>query len=697
MYRLAIYGKGGVGKSTVSANLSYLLSCGGSTVLHVGCDPKHDSTRLLTGGECIRTFASDTSADPVVLGDNGIMCVECGGAEPGRGCAGKGMELLFSRIAGVDADYRVCDVLGDVVCGGFSLPARKANADAVVIVTSGEFMSLFAANNILKGLVNINDRPCVMGVVLNRRGVEREEESVRAFADAAGLPVICDLPRSRLFRDAEAAGEVLSKLRPESEEAGRLRGLAEYIRSRPRCHMPRPLSDGAMTDLAVGRPVRREEAERRRRSCSFGSFDSERNLSYRDDFVMPACTSHGAAESAMMVTDAAVVLHGPSNCAYLMEFAYRRRTLFGTGDRRGCCPEPGIYSTALDGAEVFRDTGEAVERAVRSAVADGYRTVFLVPTCTSEIMGADIPLLAARASEAVGADVIPVAADEEFLSSKFGGTYGMFDALISRMGPRPVEEGTVNLVSRWFLGLGRDEPTRAVADLLGLLGLRVRFRMMDFCTMAQVEDFCAAEIDIQIGGGMLMDRVCDRLAERTGRPRAIQLDTPTGLSECLEWLRAIAERVPRLAERLPGAEEALRGEYEAGMAEVRPRTEGLRVAVFGFMPRGPGWQFEALEAMGAEVVCVLISEGPIIDHNMPRPDFGDVPVVEDARMCDLRRVVREMGVDLVVTNNSDRVGREGIPWAPMGARDIGLRGAVEWARQVADAVNLPANAWEAGL
>ena len=199
----------------------------------MGCDPKHDSTRLLTHGETIRTFSSDTSADPVCDGINGISCVECGGADPGKGCAGKGMELLFTRIADVEADYRVSDVLGDVVCGGFSIPARAGNADAILIVTSGEFMSLFAANNILRGLKNINPGRSVLGLVFNRRGDKGEEASIRRFADAVGLPIVCDLPRSKLFADAEAEGEVLASLHPDSEEASTLRDLVSFIQSDP--------------------------------------------------------------------------------------------------------------------------------------------------------------------------------------------------------------------------------------------------------------------------------------------------------------------------------------------------------------------------------------------------------------------------------------------------------------------------------
>ncbi|MDO5861333.1 MAG: nitrogenase component 1 [Thermoplasmata archaeon] len=697
MYRLAVYGKGGVGKSTVSANLSYLLSAGGSTVLQVGCDPKHDSTRLLTGGRQIRTFHSDTSADPLVVSDCGVMCVECGGAEPGRGCAGKGMELLFSRIADVDADYRVCDVLGDVVCGGFSIPARKSNADAVLIVTSGEFMSLFAANNILRGLRNINPGPCVIGIVLNRRGDEGEEASARAFSEAVGVPIVCDIPRSREFRDAEAAGSTVASLYPDSVAAEAMRSLATFVASHPEGFEPKPLSEESMSQLARGEPITGGERRRNQLACSFDSYDSERNLSYVGEFVMPACTSHGAADAAMRIRDAAVILHGPVNCAYLMEMAFRRRALNDKPQRSPEIPDPGIFSTHLDASEAFRDTGSNVSDAVARAKAEGYSTMFLVATCSSEIMGADLAEAARRASKEHGVDVIHVEPDREFLSSKFGASYGLFDALICRMPPRDVEEGTVNLIARSFYGMGRDRNAEAIDHILGLMGLRTKFRLLDFCDMADVMDFRAAEYDVRLGRGMLDERVCRRISEVTGRREALLLEPPSGLGRCLEWVHLLAEYDPKLAPRAPAAEAALREEFESIVSAGRGRMEGKRVVIYAIMARRFEWQVETLRAMGAEVVGILMVHGHVIDHNAPTPDYGDIPVTDGARMCDLRRLMSEGGIDLVVTNDPDRVGREGYRWVSLGSRHVGMTGVAEWVRSVTEALGVPGSTWEAGL
>ena len=218
MKHVAIYGKGGIGKSTVSANISYQLTEKGLKVVQIGCDPKHDSTRLLLGGKGQTTVldhinsGSEDVGDTISVGKNGTICIETGGPEPGVGCAGRGILTAFNfiennNIISEDTDVVLYDVLGDVVCGGFAVPLRRKYADAVFIVTSGEFMSLYAANNVLKGVRNFDgDRARVAGLILNMRGNEGEYEYVKNFADAVGLPIVTRIPRSSKFSSAESDG-----------------------------------------------------------------------------------------------------------------------------------------------------------------------------------------------------------------------------------------------------------------------------------------------------------------------------------------------------------------------------------------------------------------------------------------------------------------------------------------------------------
>ena len=699
VYSLAIYGKGGIGKSTISANISYVLSSDGSTVLHVGCDPKHDSTRLLTHGIPIRTFSSDVTADPIVSGINDISCVECGGAEPGKGCAGKGMEMLFSKIAGTVADFRVFDVLGDVVCGGFSLPARKGNSDGVIIVTSGEFMSIFAANNILRGLENINPGESVIGLAFNRRGDPGEEAIVHRFADAVGLPIVCDIPRSDLFREAEARGEVLCSIMPDSEEARRLAALAEMIRSGPRRYRPKALPESAMSALAAGRPITEEDLNGccRKKELKFDGYDSERNLTYTGEMVMPACTSHGAVDAGMKVRDAAVILHGPRNCAYLMEFAYLRRSLYGVSEREGMPPEPGLYSTGLDAEGAFKDTDKIIEDAILRAKADGYRHMFLVNSCSAEIMATDPIRVAARMREKLDVDVIPVSPDETFLSSKFGGTFGLLDALIMRMKPRDVEKGTINLIARSFFGLGKDRVIDSLQEIVSTLGLRVRFCFPDFCTLSQIEDFCAAEYDIQIGFSKFTRRVCERLSEVTGRRLAMEVELPIGISECIEWVRGLAEYDPKLSPRLPEAERILNEKYKGIIDGFRPYVEGKKVVIYCVMVRNLKWYVDALKDMGADIRAVMFNDGLIINHNVRVPEYGDVKVMEHMKMCDLKKILKEEDIDMVVTNDADRVGRLGVRYSGMMSRYYGLEGVRYWGQTLVDNLRAPIPSWEEGL
>ena len=201
MYQVAVYGKGGIGKSTMSANISVSLAEMGLKVMQVGCDPKHDSTRLLLEGRAQTTVLDYVRNVPVgrrkledviEVGTSGVLCTEAGGPEPGIGCAGRGILTTFDTLKklgaeNLDTDVRIYDVLGDVVCGGFAVPLRGEYADGIVLVTSGEFMAMYAANNIMKGLSNFDTgKPRLIGIILNSRGVEGEDETVRRFAKAAG-------------------------------------------------------------------------------------------------------------------------------------------------------------------------------------------------------------------------------------------------------------------------------------------------------------------------------------------------------------------------------------------------------------------------------------------------------------------------------------------------------------------------------
>ncbi len=213
MLKIAIYGKGGIGKSTTTANLAAAFAVLGKKVIQIGCDPKADSTINLLGGNPmtpVMNYIRDHDEEPERLdqiareGFGGVLCIETGGPTPGLGCAGRGIITTFSLLEDLELfetcqpDVVLYDVLGDVVCGGFAAPIREGYAEQILIVTSGEKMALYAANNIYTAVQNFEDRgyASVRGIILNRRNVENEQEKVSAFAANRGLEIVADIPRS---------------------------------------------------------------------------------------------------------------------------------------------------------------------------------------------------------------------------------------------------------------------------------------------------------------------------------------------------------------------------------------------------------------------------------------------------------------------------------------------------------------------
>ena len=244
MIKLAFYGKGGIGKSTAASNVSVALAQKGLKVMQIGCDPKADSTIFLHGGERIPTVLdlvrkgeSFDLEDMVRVGYNGVVCVEAGGPVPGLGCAGRGIIAALEELEKKGAyekyqpDVVIYDVLGDVVCGGFAAPIREGYASKVLIVTSGEKMALYAANNINSAVKNFADRSYakVRGIVMNRRNVEGEEEKVRAFAESAGLDIVADIPRSDDIIRCEDKGMTVIEGEPDCQAAKCFLKLAQTL------------------------------------------------------------------------------------------------------------------------------------------------------------------------------------------------------------------------------------------------------------------------------------------------------------------------------------------------------------------------------------------------------------------------------------------------------------------------------------
>lgn len=271
MRQIAVYGKGGIGKSTTVQNIAAALGEENRKIMVIGCDPKADCTGLLTGNILENTVLDELRSKPaykhaktrvplekvIQKGRFGIQCVEAGGPDPGVGCAGRGIitaiNLLEEQNAfDEDLEYVFYDVLGDVVCGGFAMPIREGKAKEIYVVSSGELMSLYAANNIAKGIVRFAETGGAQmgGIICNCRNVLAERELVESFAEELGTRVIGVIPRDDVVQRAEINREPVIVFAPESEQAEVYRDLAHTIEENDKLSIPRPLSQERLRELS---------------------------------------------------------------------------------------------------------------------------------------------------------------------------------------------------------------------------------------------------------------------------------------------------------------------------------------------------------------------------------------------------------------------------------------------------------------
>lgn len=269
---IAIYGKGGIGKSAITSNISLVLASQGYKVMQFGCDPKADSTTSLLNGkyiptvletalecETVREYKQVDVSRVIFKGAGGVLCVECGGPEPGRGCAGRGIITAVDLVRNegiidrINPDFVFYDVLGDVVCGGFATPIREGLAKLVYVVVSADYSAIYAANNIFKAIVRFTERggASLGGLIANHIHTEAQRNIIERFAARTGTTVLEYLPHSLQMTEADINGKTVVELYPASEIAGVFGRLASRIAANEAVLVPEPMAAAELREWGL--------------------------------------------------------------------------------------------------------------------------------------------------------------------------------------------------------------------------------------------------------------------------------------------------------------------------------------------------------------------------------------------------------------------------------------------------------------
>lgn len=750
MKRIAIYGKGGIGKSTMGANLSAALALAGHSVVQVGCDPKHDSTRQLLRGRRITTvldYLREARPDAYDLsevlheGFAGVGCVEAGGPKPGVGCAGRGIISTFDLLAQFRLEDRygiaLYDVLGDVVCGGFAVPIRREYADTILVVTSGEFMSLYAANNILRGIRNYDgdDLHRVAGIVFNRRNVAGEEERVRRFAQAVGLPVFLDVPRSDAFAYAERAHATVVELGEDEGLCALFADAAHRLVAGdgPQLHAARPLTDEDLEATVLGTsdepPSRKgsvgasekmtpderldlgrggDDAEQAdapgtaaapiERADAIDLTDPNRYLSKTLIAGEPlhGCAFNGAIAAALNVGDAVVVAHAPRSCANLSLATFNstgRRMLYERGELMPHSLAPNLECTDMDEPQIVFGGTDALMDKVREAKEGRAawrrtgkpRAIIVISSCPAGIIGDDLDRVAELSDDEC--TVLPIKTDGnmtgDFLQGQLAAHLAIARTFIDRaVRPRP---RTANIFAEKSSVTNTQRNFRVISGFLQQMGVSVNCRFLNSTTVDELRDFCAAQLNIPAYGDYTA-KLLGKLITEEFVGQVLDRGFPIGFDETVEWLEEVAdffdarEAVPQII----AEQQAL---YDAEIARLRTVLRGKKLMVVAYNCE-LDWILRTALDLEMEIVRIGILNYSQDVGFRTRID-ADFPVVENYDRFARANEITQLAPDVLLTNYATAIAdsvpvADTIPMCP----NVGFMSSVDLARRWARLLRL---------
>ena len=734
MKQIAVYGKGGIGKSTLSANISAALSLNNKRILQIGCDPKHDSTKLLMRGLSIPTVLDYIKtkspleyrkSDILFEGFGKIGCIEAGGPKPGVGCAGRGIitafELLETLHIKDNYDMIVYDVLGDVVCGGFAVPIRREYSDSIFIVTSGEYMSLYAANNILRGIQNYDEnRPRLLGILYNSRNVKNEDDRVYKFAEAVKLPVFARIPRDDIFARAEKANVTVLELTQNEENpvADIFKGIAKRICEGTEHFAANPLTDdeletlilsneGAITKAshsASSSPKQEEDTP----SCSCESAEpceactgisscQEESTSDYDapylsknvirDEPLHGCAFNGAMTMSSNLKDAVILAHSPKSCTYLSIQTISsagRRTLFERGNILPSSLIPNVLSTDMSETDMVFGGSENLLSKVKSILNSKSPppAIVIVSSCPSGIIGDDIDDALSLSTERT--KIVTVKAEGNLTGDYLQGMLMAYTSLAKQIIDRSVEkrERTVNIVFEKVVARNTEMNFQRLKTFLTRMNISINCRFLCNTSYASLRDFCSAELNLLAYRDYTGKILEDFFIKEYGAS-FFEKQFPIGFKETSDWLLALGKRFDASdeAKSIISENEII---YQNRIKSVRPKLKGKKLMIITYNHE-LDWILNAALDCGMKIVkiCVLnFSQDEGFRSSLPEID--GIEVVEnydkDERSSDIKRLKPD-----IILSNYEPVSEQSyitdtIPMCPDNGFFTGLEMVERWSR-----------------
>jgi nitrogenase iron protein len=719
MRGIAFYGKGGIGKSTILSNVIGALSASGRKILQIGCDPKHDSTRLLLGGftqttvlEQLNTTGSVSLNSVMLTGYNGVKCIESGGPEPGVGCAGRGIiqTLQLLRDQGLNTkqfDYVFFDVLGDVVCGGFAVPMRDGYTDEVYIVTSGEIASIYAANNIAKGLKRFaTSHGKLGGIIGNERGTRNEREVIEQFAKKIGTEMIAFIPRSDLISQAELHSKTITEFAPDTDLAKVFLSIANHIERHQNPVIPSPLSEDELDfflheycydskilqEIKFSQPVASKNITHPESSAKStpvpmdSQTTNKKNQKVCDSEPVHGCSLSGAFNVISQIKDAVALMYSPQGCSYLSFCTHLHQSFFPGSESPYL---PNLLCTNMNATDViFGGTKNLQETLLCMQKRFPSQPIFLITSCPAGIIGDDVDAIIAKLTTEKQ-KIFHVSSDGVMGGDFYSGMFNAYQLVAKQFIDETItpENDTVNLIGEQNLSTTANLNFQAISQILHALGLKINCRFIRQTSLDEIRKFKKAKVNIPIINHSTISALTDYL-DAHFNTETIEAPAPIAFKQTAEFTRAVAQYFGKesSAERLI---EQAKISYEHEMAQLRPNFAGKKALIINSHGCNIDWLISTFADLQVSISKISLFD-VAYPQERPIPKSNNEPKVYRS-MSELEETIHLSRSDFVLTTDPvqllNSVACDSIPVLPL----YGFNSGLEYAKKLHLKLKIPNN------